>query len=70
LQVIIEGGKVITTKQQPLPYQMPAFGRRLSDQQIADLATYIRNTWGNHAGAVNAAQVAKVREEDRPPTAK
>lgn len=70
LQVIIEGGKVVTTKQQPLPYQMPAFGRRLSDQQIADLATYIRNAWGNQAGAASAIQVAKVREEDRPPTAK
>ncbi len=70
LQVIIGGGKVVTTRQQPWPYQMPAFGRKLSDQQIADLATYIRNAWGNRAGAVSPAQVAKVREQDRTARAK
>ena len=63
VRVILEGGQVVTTAQQPLPYQMPGFGRRLGDQQIADIATYIRNAWGNHASAVTAAQVAKVREE-------
>ena len=31
LQVIIEGGTVVTTDQQPVPYQMPSFGQRLSD---------------------------------------
>jgi len=65
VRVILEGGQVVTTNQQPLPYQMPEFGRRLSDQQIADIATYIRNTWGNHASAVTAAQVAKIRKESR-----
>jgi len=70
LQVIIGGGTVVTAKQQPWPYHMPAFGRKLSDQQIADLATYIRNAWGNRAGSVSAAEVEKVRKEDRPSTAK
>ncbi|MEO8653046.1 MAG: c-type cytochrome [Ramlibacter sp.] len=70
LQVIIGGGTVVTAKQQPWPYHMPAFGRTLSDQQIADLATYIRNAWGNRAGSVSAVEVAKVRKEDRPSTAK
>lgn len=65
LRVILQGGQVVTTKQQPIPYQMPEFGKRLSDQQIADIATYIRNAWGNRASAVTADQVAKVREEGR-----
>jgi mono/diheme cytochrome c family protein len=65
LQVIIGGGKVVTTKQQRWPYHMPAFGRKLSDQKIADVASYVRNAWGNRASVVNAAEVAKVRKEER-----
>ena len=31
---------------------MPAYAAKLSDQEIADVATYIRNAWGNAAPAV------------------
>lgn len=70
LQVIIGGGAVVTTRHQPWPFRMPGFGRKLSDQQIADLATYIRNAWGNRASAVSADAVAKVRQGDHPSAAK
>jgi mono/diheme cytochrome c family protein len=33
----------------------------MSDKQIADVTTFIRNSWGNAAPAVTAAQVAKAR---------
>lgn len=33
-----------------------------SDQWIADVATYIRNTWGNQAPLIEASDVAQVRE--------
>ena len=33
----------------------------LTDQQIADVLTYIRNTWGNSASAVKPEEVSKVR---------
>jgi mono/diheme cytochrome c family protein len=39
---------------------MPAFPV-LSDSQIADVATYIRNSWGNRASAVTAGAVAAER---------
>lgn len=42
---------------------MPPYGNKLDDQQIADVATYIRNSWGNHFGAVKPEQVAEVRRE-------
>jgi mono/diheme cytochrome c family protein len=42
---------------------MPAYAEKLSDQEIADVATYIRNSWGNAASAVTAAQVAKARDD-------
>ena len=40
---------------------MPAFGPRLSDQEIAAVATYIRNSWGNEFGVVTVEQVAGYR---------
>jgi mono/diheme cytochrome c family protein len=33
----------------------------LSDSQVADVANYVRGTWGNHASRVDAAMVGKQR---------
>ena len=41
---------------------MPAYATKLSDQEIADVTTYIRNAWGNVAPVVSAEQVAKARK--------
>jgi mono/diheme cytochrome c family protein len=40
---------------------MPAFGDKLSDQQIAAVAQYIRTNWGNDFGPVTPDQVADTR---------
>ena len=42
---------------------MPSFANALDDQQIAAVATYIRNSWGNQYGQVNPNEVAKVRNQ-------
>jgi mono/diheme cytochrome c family protein len=34
----------------------------LSDQQIADVLSYVRSSWGNSAPAVDAAAVKKIRD--------
>jgi len=39
----------------------------LTDQQIADVLTYVRNSFGNKASAVTAAQVKTVRATTKPP---
>jgi mono/diheme cytochrome c family protein len=41
---------------------MPAFGWKLSDAQIAAVATFLRTSWGNRASAVSAATVAELRK--------
>ncbi len=41
---------------------MPSFAETLDDKQIAEVATYIRNSWGNQFGAVKPDEVAKVRQ--------
>jgi len=42
---------------------MPSFAETLNDEQIAAVATYIRNSWGNNYGEVKAEQVAATRKE-------
>jgi len=63
LRIILEGAQTVTTPRAPNTGSMPAYARKLTDQEIADVATYIRNAWGNAAPAVTAAQVAKARRE-------
>ena len=46
---------------------MPAF-RGLTDQEVAGVVTYIRQSWGNDASAVSPELVAEIRaERDVPP---
>ena len=40
---------------------MPAFGGQLSDTEIAEIGTYIRNAWGNEFGIVTNDEVAAAR---------
>ena len=45
------------------PMVMPGFAENasFSDQDLADIATYIRNDWGNSARAIKPVLVQKVR---------
>jgi len=61
LRVILDGAETVTTPRAPNKGSMPAYAAKMSDQQIADVTTFIRNSWGNAAPAVNAAEVAKAR---------
>ena len=40
---------------------MPPFQEALNDRQIAAIATYVRNSWGNTAGPVLPEEVARTR---------
>jgi mono/diheme cytochrome c family protein len=40
---------------------MPSFAWKLSDAQVAAVASYVRNAWGNHASAVSPADVSSAR---------
>jgi mono/diheme cytochrome c family protein len=40
---------------------MPLLGWHLSDRQVAAVATFIRNSWGNAAGIVSEGDAARVR---------
>ena len=43
---------------------MPSFAAQLDDQQIADIANYVRSSWGNTAAPnVTAAMAGKLRTQ-------
>jgi mono/diheme cytochrome c family protein len=60
---ILTGSPTAATAARPTPFTMPAFAWKLSDGEIAAVATYVRNSWGNLAPAVTAGQVRDLRAE-------
>ena len=42
---------------------MKNFAEKFSDQEVADISTFIRSHWGNKAPAVSAEEVKKIREK-------
>lgn len=63
LHFILGGVRTTPTNAAPTPLSMPSYGWKLDDAQIAAVATYIRNAWGNAAPAVSNRDVAKVRHQ-------
>ena len=67
-RIILQGMRTPRTSATPAQFSMPAFDWRLSDQEVADVATFVRTSWGNQAPPVDAATVAHSRAS-LPPTA-
>jgi len=61
LRIVLHGGRSVATTPAPTASAMPAFGGQMTDQEIADVSTYIRNSWGNAAPQVSAGQVSAAR---------
>ena len=61
LRIILQGAQSAKTVNKPAAFSMPAFPV-LSDQELADVATYIRNSWGNRANPVSAGDVKTFRK--------
>jgi mono/diheme cytochrome c family protein len=61
IRLILGGGRTAPTLSRPSFQSMPSFAWKLDDQQIADVATYVRNSWGNRAEPVTAKAVAHLR---------
>jgi alcohol dehydrogenase (quinone), cytochrome c subunit len=62
VHVILAGAKTPSTAKAPSMLPMPGFANRLSDDEVAQLATFVRSGWSNHASAVSAGQVTKARK--------
>jgi alcohol dehydrogenase (quinone), cytochrome c subunit len=62
IQIILVGAKTPSTPKAPSVLTMPGFADRLNDDEVAELATFIRSAWTNHASDVNPSLVAKLRQ--------
>ncbi|WP_416772680.1 c-type cytochrome [Pseudomonas sp. RHF3.3-3] len=66
INITLNGSQRVVAAGVPDAYRMPAFREQLSDQQIAEVLTFVRSTWGNQAGAVDAQAVGKLRGHTDP----
>ena len=62
VHIVLEGGFAPATAGNPRPYGMPPFATVLGDDELAQLLSFIRGSWGNRAGAVSALDVARFRD--------
>ncbi|GLR96879.1 MULTISPECIES: c-type cytochrome [Bradyrhizobium] len=63
LRIILDGAYTVTTPRAPNTGEMPGYAKQLSDEEIAAVTNYIRNSWGNAGLLVTPAQVARARKE-------
>jgi mono/diheme cytochrome c family protein len=61
--LILAGTQIGVSASRPSPLSMPSFAWKLTDQEIADVSTFIRNSWGNQAAAVSASSVSELRKK-------
>ncbi len=63
IRVVLEGARSASTASAPTAPAMPAFGWLMTDAQVADVVTYIRNAWGNAAAPVTNGDVRGARDK-------
>jgi mono/diheme cytochrome c family protein len=61
IHLILAGVRTAPTGARPSPMTMPSFAWKLTDQEIADVSTFLRNSWGNRAAPVSAGDVGRLR---------
>ncbi|MFZ2169711.1 MAG: cytochrome c [Methylococcaceae bacterium] len=61
IRLVLEGGKTAQTKSGPKPQEMPGFAKKFTNRQIAEVLSFIRNSWGNKASPVTTRQVLSLR---------
>ncbi len=62
LHIVLAGGAAASTKANTHQFRMSGFAR-LTDEELAEILTFARGSWGNKASAVKADQVKAMRAE-------
>lgn len=63
IKIVLNGLKNVEINDETYNNPMPALGSVLKDKEIADVLTYVRNSFGNKAPAITSADVTKVRSD-------
>lgn len=61
IRMVLHGGYAPSTVGNPRPYGMPPFGQAMSDEEVAAVLTYVRNSWGNQGNAISSNEVNHYR---------
>jgi mono/diheme cytochrome c family protein len=61
LHLVLRGTRGAATDPAPTGAAMPSFGWTLTDDEVAAVSTFVRNTWGNRAPPVDAKRVGETR---------
>lgn len=67
LHITLTGWQTAETATHPRVWTMPGFAR-LADDEIAEILSFVRSSWGNDAPPINPAQVASLRKQLNPDT--
>lgn len=65
VRMVLAGGRAAATQAAPTGPGMPSFGWRLTNEQVANILTYVRNNWSNQAPPVSPETVGRIRSELR-----
>jgi len=63
IHIILKGAEMASTNAAPAHFAMPGFADRLTNEEVAQLATFVRGSWGNKGPAVTAATVRSARKD-------
>lgn len=69
INITLNGALRVVAADIPDAYRMPAYRGQLSDQEIADVLSFVRSAWGNTGSPVTAANVATLRAHTDPASA-
>jgi alcohol dehydrogenase (quinone), cytochrome c subunit len=61
ISIVLLGSETSRTWMTPAQFTMPAFAWRLTDQDAADIISFIRSSWGNYAKPIERPKVAALR---------
>ena len=62
IRIVLQGSAMAHTQEAPSRLGMPGFGWRLTDDNVADVVSFIRSSWDNQGASVSAGEVGKVRD--------
>ena len=62
VHVLLYGGQSAATQAEPTGPAMPSYSDFLTDEQLAAVATYVRNSWGHGAKPTLVSEIRKARK--------
>ena len=61
VHMVRQGGFLPVTAGNPRPYGMPPYATLLSDDDIAQVLTHLRSSWGQRGAPVSTLEVSRYR---------